>query len=265
MKNKKVIIGITIGLCVCAVGVLIYGIVNNMHKPVDVNQPDVSQSETSDISEQSDTTANQNSSDDSQDVKPDDSTEPSTDTQIDESSDDPTTTEPAEDEKTDAEKAEREQNLINSQHEEWLPALSEEKLSQMGESSVLNDKNMLNNIKTVIQRYKSIHTTTDLISLRVDYLEDARCAYLTFTMEDGNILRIYNMNTIYQHAAPKFIYVVDAMNVTDDKLVERGFTRIKDVDMETNASLFEFLNDDNVTFLPNEKYTNLTNLTINDL
>lgn len=240
--NKKLIMGLAIGLCVIAVGILVTAIIINKTKS---NIEDTSTPIISEISEESQTSETNTSNDESNDLN---ISEPNISNENSETISEPETSED-----------------LGSQYEDYLPALTDEQLEAIGDKDVLYDKYWLTLVHQESQAYHMRHSLGNITSIEIYYLEDARLAYMIFTTTSGKQYIIYNVINISEYAGVYISYNLSIDAITLDRWTERGFNLIHTIDENNHPEILNFFNDVTGEILENNEYKNLYNLTINDL
>lgn len=242
--NKKLIMGLAIGLCVIMVGILIAAIIVNTNK----NDQNIEEDPTTQVTDQIDDSQTSN---------------PSTDTSSDPNTQDPTTSEEPSEETTQP--TEPEEPEMIPQYEAYFPALTKEQLEIIGENDVLHDRFWLTLVNRISYAYNSRHSSGIISSVEIYYLNDARLAYLIFTTESDKQYIVYNETHISEITGVYISYNISLDTITLDRWAERGFKLIHTIDKDNHPEILDFFNDPMAEVLEDNEYKDLYNLTINDL
>ena len=243
--NKKLIMGLAIGLCVIMVGILIAAIIVNTNK----NDQNIEEDPTTQVTDQIDDSQTSN---------------PNTDTSSDQNTQDPTTSKEPSEETTQPTTEPEEPEMI-PQYEAYFPALTKEQLEAIGENDVLHDRFWLTLVNRESYAYNSRHSSGIISSVEIYYLNDARLAYLIFTTESDKQYIVYNETHISEITGVYISYNISLDTITLDRWAERGFKLIHTIDKDNHPEILDFFNDPMAEVLEDNEYKDLYNLTINDL
>lgn len=236
MKNKKLIIGLTLGLCGVALCVLLVTLF--FHKEPtsiieDPSQAEIIDNEQTNLNEQEHQEIENNEEIDNKE----------------ENNELPGVVEDPE---------------SLPQYVEWLPALTNEELEKLGENDVLHDKYWLNSLHDANEAYVTRRHPGDLKSISIYYLEDARVAFFIFETDKTEYI-IRSDTSIYEYTRATIDYYATLSEVNLDELNERGFKLIHVLNEENYPEIIKFFNDAEGSIYSDTEYSDLIGLMIKDL